>query len=175
MISRRTSSVSKEDVLSLRLLHSDLRCSETCCRCSQACRRCSQSSRWRSQVLPGAPEGHWVGPVNSGMCSPSDSGPTTLSSQWHNNILRMWWFLNCWPERVVSRFLGSMIELFGIGSGCKKLILQSESILVYNEIGSLSLTWYNGISDSGLNRSSMCFCGNGVTAECLTCSEEIIV
>jgi len=48
MISRRTSSVSKEDVVFLRLLYCDSRCSQTCRRCSQVCRRCSQ-------VFPGAP------------------------------------------------------------------------------------------------------------------------
>ena len=42
MISRRTSSVSKEDVAFQRLLYCDSRCSKTCPRCSQACRPCSQ-------------------------------------------------------------------------------------------------------------------------------------
>jgi len=44
MISRRTSNVAKEDVVS-RLLYSDSRRSQTCCRSSQVWRR-------RSQVLP---------------------------------------------------------------------------------------------------------------------------
>jgi len=48
MISRRTSSVPKEDVFP-RLLYCDSRCSQTCRRGSQACHR-------RSHVLPGAPE-----------------------------------------------------------------------------------------------------------------------
>jgi len=84
MISRRTSGVPKEDVVSPRLLHSDSRCSETCRQGSQACRCCSQACRgrwqaccwrsraccwrsqachqfsqachWHSQVLPGAPK-----------------------------------------------------------------------------------------------------------------------
>ena len=47
MISRRTCSVSKEDVLP-RLLYCDSRCSQSCCRHYQTCRR-------HSQALPGAP------------------------------------------------------------------------------------------------------------------------
>jgi len=43
MISRRTSSIPKEDVFP-RLLYSDSMC---------------------SQVLPGAPDGHYISPVNS--------------------------------------------------------------------------------------------------------------
>ena len=46
MISRRTCSVPKEDVVFPRLLYCDSRCSQTCSRCSQVCHR-------RSQVLPG--------------------------------------------------------------------------------------------------------------------------
>jgi len=84
MISRRTRSVSKEDVFSSGLLYSDSRCSQACRRHSHACRR-------RSQVLHGAPEGHCVGPVNSGIWPPCNSGATTLRhSQWHNYILLMW-------------------------------------------------------------------------------------
>jgi len=47
-----------------RLVVGAPRCSQTCCR--------------RSQVLPGAPGGHCIGPVNSGIWPPWDSGPTTL-------------------------------------------------------------------------------------------------
>jgi len=46
MMSRRTSSVAKEDVVCPRLLYCDSRCSQTCCWRSEVC--C-----WRSQVLPG--------------------------------------------------------------------------------------------------------------------------
>ena len=49
MISRRTCSLPKEDVVFPRLLYCDLNCSQTCCWRSLACRRCSQ-------VLPGAPK-----------------------------------------------------------------------------------------------------------------------
>jgi len=47
-------------------------------RCSQACGWRFQTCRRRSRVLAGVPEGHCVGPVNSGIWSPWDSGPTTL-------------------------------------------------------------------------------------------------
>jgi len=47
--------------------------------------RCSTGYGWRSQsccqfsqVLPGVPEGHCIGPVNSRIWHPWDSGPTTL-------------------------------------------------------------------------------------------------
>jgi len=77
MISRRTSSVPKEDV-SPSLLYSDSRCSQAshrrslpCCRHSQSCHRCSQ-------VLPGAPEDECIGPANTAIWPPCDSGPTTL-------------------------------------------------------------------------------------------------
>ena len=40
--------------------------------------RCSQACGQHSQVLPGAPGGHCIGPVNSGIWPPWDSGPTTL-------------------------------------------------------------------------------------------------
>jgi len=53
MLSRRTSSVPKEDVVFPWLLYCDTRCSQTCCRRSKACRQRTQTSRWRSQVLPG--------------------------------------------------------------------------------------------------------------------------
>jgi len=56
MISRRTSSLAKEDVVFLRLLYSNSRCSQTCHRRSQACRQLSQDCRRRSQVLPCAPK-----------------------------------------------------------------------------------------------------------------------
>jgi len=47
-------------------------------RCSQACNRCSQACCRRTQVLPGAPEDHCIGPVNAGILPSWDSGPTTL-------------------------------------------------------------------------------------------------
>jgi len=57
MISRRASSVPKEDVVFPRLLYCDLRCSQTCwrgsqacCRGSQTCCRGSQACRRRSQA-----------------------------------------------------------------------------------------------------------------------------
>jgi len=70
MISRRTSSIPKADVVFSRLLYCDSRYSETCCRHSEAYRRHSQASHWRcqarrrrsqacrqrSQALPGAPK-----------------------------------------------------------------------------------------------------------------------
>ena len=76
MISRRTSSIPKEDVFP-KLLYSDSRCSQvcrrrsqtcgrhsqtcrrraqTCRRRTQTCRRRSQTCRWCSQVLAGAPK-----------------------------------------------------------------------------------------------------------------------
>jgi len=50
MISRRTSSIPKEDVVFLRLLYCDSRCSQTCHWHSQACRRHSQTCCWHSQT-----------------------------------------------------------------------------------------------------------------------------
>jgi len=47
-------------------------------RCSQAFRRHSQACRRPTHMLPGAPEGHRIGPVHSGIWPPSDSGLTTL-------------------------------------------------------------------------------------------------
>jgi len=83
MISRHTSSV-PEDVVP-RLLYRDSTCSQDCGRCSQACPRCSQAwaqhsqtCHWRSQVLPGVSDGHCIGPVNSRIWPPWDSGPTIL-------------------------------------------------------------------------------------------------
>jgi len=53
MISMRTSSVSKENVVFPRLLYCDSRRSPTCRRCPQTGRRHSQPCHRRSQVLPG--------------------------------------------------------------------------------------------------------------------------
>jgi len=50
MISRRTSSVPKEDDVSRRLLHCESRCTQTCRRCTQVCRRCTQVCRRCTQV-----------------------------------------------------------------------------------------------------------------------------
>jgi hypothetical protein len=72
MISRRTSSVPKENVVAPRLLYSNSRCSKTSQQHSQSCHR-------RFQVLPGAPESHCVGPVYTEIWPPRDSGPTTLT------------------------------------------------------------------------------------------------
>jgi len=69
MISRRTGSIPREEVILPRLLYCDSRRSQTCrwrsqacCWRSQACHRRSQACHWRflaccrrSQVLPGAP------------------------------------------------------------------------------------------------------------------------
>jgi len=46
--------------------------------CSQACHRHPQAGCWCSHVLPGAPKGHCICPVNSGIWPPWDSGPTSL-------------------------------------------------------------------------------------------------
>jgi len=64
MISRPTGSIPKKDDVFPRLVYSDSGC-------SQACHR-------HSQVLPGAPEGHCIRQVNTGIWPPWDSGPTTL-------------------------------------------------------------------------------------------------
>jgi hypothetical protein len=69
MISRRTSSIPKEDAFP-RLLYSDSRCShecrrhsrscnrrtQTCCQCSHACHRRCKTCCPHSQVLPDAPK-----------------------------------------------------------------------------------------------------------------------
>jgi len=47
-------------------------------RSSQACGQHSQTHRQCSQVFPGAPKGHCIGPVNSGIWPPWDSGLATL-------------------------------------------------------------------------------------------------
>jgi len=47
-------------------------------RCVVGAPRCSQACCRRSQVLPGEPEGHCIGPGNSGFWPPWDSGPTNL-------------------------------------------------------------------------------------------------
>ena len=47
-------------------------------RCSQAGGRHSQTCYQCSKVLPGAPEGHCISPVNSGIWPPLDSGLTAL-------------------------------------------------------------------------------------------------
>jgi len=98
MISPRTSVVPNEDRVFPRLLYSDSRWSKlvagTPClvvsarslvagapslvisapRCSQTCCQRSDSCHRRSQVLPGAPEGHCIGPVISGIWPLWDSG-----------------------------------------------------------------------------------------------------
>ena len=53
MISRRTSSVPKQDVVFPRLLYCDSRCSQTCRRRSQVCCRHSQVLPGLSSALPG--------------------------------------------------------------------------------------------------------------------------
>jgi hypothetical protein len=53
MISRRTSSVLKEDVVFPRLLYCDPRCSQTCCRRTKVCCRRTQVRRLCTQVLAG--------------------------------------------------------------------------------------------------------------------------
>jgi len=52
MISRRTSSVPKEDIVFPRLLYCDSRCSQTCHQRSEACRWRTQTSRRGTQVRP---------------------------------------------------------------------------------------------------------------------------
>jgi len=103
MISRRTSSVAKDGFP--RQLYTRSICSQTCGRLSQACGQHSQvlpdlysaladlllalpgaprlvlpsqTCHWLSQVFSGSPEGHCIGPGNSGIWPPGDSGPTIL-------------------------------------------------------------------------------------------------
>jgi hypothetical protein len=54
------------------------RCSQASDRRSQACGRRSQACHRCSQVLLGVPAGRCIGPANSGIWRPWDSGPATL-------------------------------------------------------------------------------------------------
>ena len=94
-------------------------------RWSQACRWRSQSCRQPSQVLLGAPEGHCVGPVHSGIWPPWDSRQTTLRHSQRlpeapSDIITF-----CWCDEgslVAVDLVGRMLWSDGLSQGALRIV-----------------------------------------------------
>jgi hypothetical protein len=106
MISRRTSSVPKENVVAPRLLYSNSRCSKASQQHSQSCHR-------RFQVLPGSPESHCVGPVYTEIWPPR-VGTEPNAVVWVGNChatLTGWPVLGCYQDRTSTLRVLAMVNL----------------------------------------------------------------